>query len=297
MKKTENQLITRAVEKCIFVLAGDNGAMTGQGFDPGRVTLHLICAAGRVAEVRVACERPAVAAALRGRPADKAAALVPLLYSLCGKAQGVAAHLALAAARGRATPPRADDDVSREIAGEHLWRLLLDWPKLLGLPADEALFVAARRRLATTDYRDWAAAELKPIFDRLLAALAALPEPAGGTPIRDRVAARIAAALSPAPGRVAAEAVAPGVGRATVDTARGPLIHTLRLDGELMADYAIDAPTDRLFAADSPLVGWLSGLSEAAARELAPRAVLALDPCVPFDVAQGGPYEVVFQAG
>lgn len=277
-------------------------------FDPGRVTLRLICAAGRVAQVQVACERPAVAAALRGQPADKAVALVPLLYSLCGKAQGVAARLALAAARGQEMPLRDDDEVGREIAGEHLWRLLLDWPRLLGLPADEALFVAARRRLATTDYpdyRDWAAAELKPAFDRLLAALAALPEPADGTPVRDRVAARIEAALYPAPGRVAAEAVAPGVGRATVDTARGPLIHTLGLDGELVADYAIDAPTDRLFAADSPLVGWLVGLTEDAARELAPRAVLALDPCVPFDiaqggpfdVAQGGPYEVVFQAG
>ncbi|MBU1972808.1 MAG: hydrogenase, partial [Gammaproteobacteria bacterium] len=70
------------------------------GFDAGRVRLRLMLEGDVVAAVEVACERPNVAAALAGKPADEAVALVPLIYSLCGQAQGIAARAALAAARG-----------------------------------------------------------------------------------------------------------------------------------------------------------------------------------------------------
>lgn len=258
-----------------------------QAFDSGRVELRLDIVDGRVAAVVVSCRRPAVAGRLRGLPAEKAVALLPLIYSLCGRAQGLAARLALAAARGAPSPGHSDAAVAQEMAGEHLWRLLLDWPKRLGLPADEALFVEARRRLGQADYPDWARLRLGPSFNGLLDRLAGLAEPPGhGRPIFERVARRVEAALSPASGWVAAEVLAVGVGRATVATARGPLVHTLSLDGEAIADYAIRAPTDVLFSADSPLVAWLSGLPAAVAAELAPRAVLALDPCVPWSLVR-----------
>jgi hypothetical protein len=300
-------------------------------FDPGRVSLRLHLDGDRVAAAEAASVRPSVARALRGMEADRAVDLVPLLYSLCGKAQGVAARLALAAARGEATPLRREESVAREVAGEHLWRLLVDWPKILGLPAHEALFVEGRRRLAQADFSDWVGSRLDVPFARLLQALSAVAEaPAtenrllpdldaaaslalwprleeafaaaptyrgsaaetgafarracGDTPLRARVRARMEELLAGAPGRVSAVPVAAGIGRALVDTARGPLMHELALDGGRIADYVVVAPTEWNFHPAGPLASWLGGLTAAAAEELAPRAVLALDPCVPWNL-------------
>jgi len=113
------------------------------GIDPGCVRLRLASADGRVSAVGVASERPAVAQALRGRPADEAVRLVPLLFALCGKAQGHAAALALAAARGTERERYLDPAVRHEALREHLWRWLLDLPVLLGEVAMRDEFVVA----------------------------------------------------------------------------------------------------------------------------------------------------------
>jgi len=113
------------------------------GIDPGCIRLRLTSVGGRVGTVNVASERPAVALALRGRPADAAVRLAPLLFALCGKAQGRAAELALAAARGRECPPHLDPAIQAEAMREHLWRWLLDLPPLLGEAPLHAEFVAA----------------------------------------------------------------------------------------------------------------------------------------------------------
>ena len=113
------------------------------GIDPGCVGLGLASAGGRISEVRVASERPAISQLLRGRPADKAVRLVPLLFALCGQAQGRAAALALAAARGAECSPQLDAAIRREALREHLWRWLLDLPPLLGEVAMREEFVAA----------------------------------------------------------------------------------------------------------------------------------------------------------
>jgi len=113
------------------------------GIDPGCVRLRLGSTTGRISEVSVASERPAVAQVLRGRPADEAVRLVPLLFALCGKAQGRAAALALAAARGTECGSHLDPAIQREALREHLWRWLLDLPPLLGEAAMREEFVAA----------------------------------------------------------------------------------------------------------------------------------------------------------
>ncbi|MBI5793376.1 MAG: nickel-dependent hydrogenase large subunit [Rhodocyclales bacterium] len=118
------------------------------GIDPGRVRLKLRCAHGRVAAVEVSSERPAVAQALRGRPGDEAVRLVPLLFALCGKAQGRAAQLALAAARGVECQAHVDAAIEHEVLREHLWRWLLDLPPLLGAAAMKSEFIEAVRWLA-----------------------------------------------------------------------------------------------------------------------------------------------------
>jgi hypothetical protein len=53
--------------------------------------------------------------------------------------------------------------------------------------------------------------------------------------------------------------LAPGVGRALVETARGLLMHEIVLDGERIADYFIVAPTEWNFHPQGPLAGWLKG--------------------------------------
>lgn len=146
------------------------------GIDPGCVRLRLTVRDGRVDAVEVGSERPQVARMLRGRPAEAAVRLVPLLFALCGKAQGRAAEMALAAARGVAVPPRLDPAIAAEAMREHLWRWLLDLPPLVGLPPLKDEFAAAVVWLA----RDERAPIAALLDDERIAALAhrldALPE-------------------------------------------------------------------------------------------------------------------------
>jgi len=118
------------------------------GIDPGCVKLRIGSASGRISSVSVASERPVVANYLRGRPADEAVRLVPLLFALCGQAQGRAAALALAAARGNEFQAQLDPAIQREALREHLWRWLLDLPAQLGEAAMREEFVAAARWVA-----------------------------------------------------------------------------------------------------------------------------------------------------
>jgi hypothetical protein len=121
----------------------------GAGIDAGCIRLRLASTDGKISAVRVASERPAVAQALRGRVADAAVRMVPLLFALCGKAQGRAAELALAAARGQECAAHLDPTIEAEAMREHLWRWLLDLPPLLGEAALKAEFVAAAGRIAS----------------------------------------------------------------------------------------------------------------------------------------------------
>ena len=145
-------------------------------FDAGAVRLRLRANDGHIRDVGLQVRRPNAAAMLCGRAADAVVRLLPLLYSICGAAQGVAAQLALDAARGRPRAPAIDAAVLAEARREHLWRLLLDWPRALGLPPQEALLVEGRRRLQAAGFAAWAAA-LDESCDRVEAALRAAPQP------------------------------------------------------------------------------------------------------------------------
>ncbi len=114
-------------------------------FDTGCVRVRLACADGWVRAVQVGSARPNAAMVLRGRTADQAVRLVPLLFALCGQAQARAAVLASAAARGEECAPRLDPGVQREVLREHLWRWLLDLPPLLGEDALQQEFTDATK--------------------------------------------------------------------------------------------------------------------------------------------------------
>jgi len=101
---------------------------------------------------------------LTGRTADEAIALVSLLFSVCGRAQALCAVAVVEAARGRAAD--AETILNRELliacecVQEHLCRLFLDWPPLVGEPPDVAGLAPLRRRIhtvisAATARRGW----------------------------------------------------------------------------------------------------------------------------------------------
>lgn len=328
--------------------------------DSGGVTLTLGWDGRHVVAARVACRRPQAAHLLEGRPVAEAAALVPRLFSLCAGAQGVAADLALAAAQGRADFDRLEATrcVALESIGEHLWRLLLDWPPLLGLPPQRERFLSWRKRLLGVSDAEGAASLGRDLLDECptfaelpLAACppvnAALPAPmlpwrsasewAAALPdgpdeafaarpewqgraaetgvlarqaetpdvarlveAGERVGARLLARQADlrllAEGLVTPErltgwvdacGIAPGVGLARVETARGLLLHLTQVKDGRVGRYVIVAPTEWNFHPQGAFVGEIVG-SPAATRDeaemLARRLTLALDPCVGYEV-------------
>lgn len=314
------------------------------GIDPGRISLRLTCRDGRVTEAAVASERPRAAVAFRGRAADDVPRLVPLLFALCGRAQGRAAELAVAAARGSSVPPHVDDAVTREALREHLWRWLLDLPPLLGLAPmreefpraaraiadgrwDELRTLLADRHLIEMQARlidmedvEGNTAQLLPLLDAagsiaawpcLTAGFCQMPSWHGaaaetgalarrgdagnlGGAIAAHWLSRLAELRQGADGslcdsrvgRISSASPAAGSGRALVETARGLLMHEVDIDGDgRVADYRIVAPTEWNFHPDGPLRGWLLGRpADGSLRGILERAVLALDPCVRWEV-------------
>jgi hypothetical protein len=109
---------------------------------------------GRVHRVRIDSTRPQLAdRLLAGKTAAEAVAMVPQLFSICGRSQQVAAELALAAARGAAREADAAQvrRVEAEMAQEYLWRALIDWTRAVGGVADATTLAAARSALAHDD--------------------------------------------------------------------------------------------------------------------------------------------------
>lgn len=135
----------------------------------GRIDVTLVLAGEAVASARVVATRPQLAQRLLvGRTPGESAALVGTLFSLCGHAQRAACECACAAAAGEPDPtPGAVAAILAEIAQEHAWRLLLDWPRVSesGVPPDPDALLALRR--ATARPNDLAGT-LSELLNRLL---------------------------------------------------------------------------------------------------------------------------------
>lgn len=117
----------------------------------GGLVLRLRVRCGTVDEVGIVSTRPQAAVMLAGKTPEQAVRLAPLLFSLCGGAQGVAAQAALLAAQGGKPDARQRAQwaatVRREAANEHLWHLMLAWPPLCGLDTLEREYADCRKRL------------------------------------------------------------------------------------------------------------------------------------------------------
>ncbi|NCA69555.1 MAG: Ni,Fe-hydrogenase I large subunit [Sphingobacteriia bacterium] len=92
---------------------------------------------------RIDSTRPVHAAAVfKGRTLEQTASRLPLLYSVCARAQSAAAAAALEQASGLTPSPGArlgrEAAILTETIREHLWRILLDWPLLLDEPPARA---------------------------------------------------------------------------------------------------------------------------------------------------------------
>jgi hypothetical protein len=119
--------------------------------DAGALTLHIAWNGKAIGGVTADSSRPRAYRLLAGKTPQQAAQTIPLLYSVCSQAQLAAAIAAMAAAPAEQHGVRQDAVLERAVAceamQEHLWRLLLDWPQLLGLPTAQPQFVNWRRML------------------------------------------------------------------------------------------------------------------------------------------------------
>jgi hypothetical protein len=116
----------------------------------GRIDVRLSRRDGRVAAVEIRSSRPQVAQRLMaGRTAAEAADLAGRVFTLCGQAQRHAAEAACEAAAGaRPAAARVAERAARvraELAREHAWRLLLDWPRQAGVAPDTEALLALRQ--------------------------------------------------------------------------------------------------------------------------------------------------------
>lgn len=353
----------------------------------GKLTLKLLFDADRVVDVSIASSRPRAARLLTGQPASAALPLLPQLFSVCGGAQRLAGEAAVAAAQGRTNPatPAERRALLCEATREHLWRLLLDWPQLLGQAQLQSEFSAWFRRLGLVGksgvwpdwgdaFADFIAGEVlgmrhdvwqqletyapvrdgKSLAARIWQALPERPMEASGAWLPQASAETFAQALNgrwdedfertpewqgvpaetgplarwrdhpaltvalarygrgPRPRLLArmmdlaqcachfdaetddtagsfidACCVAPGVGVARVETARGTLLHRVRLEGERVVEYTLVAPTEWNFHPRGAFSSAVLGVPAADVEELHRQASLlamALDPCVPFQI-------------
>lgn len=118
-----------------------------------KITLRLHWDGQRIVQVGLEPRHPLqVADLLRGKSAVRTAHTLPLLFSLCAKAQAAAAATALEAAQGKApgvaTAKWRELMVRGEAIQELLWRFLLDLPGIMGEPRQPELLTELRRRFA-----------------------------------------------------------------------------------------------------------------------------------------------------
>ena len=107
-----------------------------------------------VRRVDVRSTRPRVASRiLTGRTAVDVAATIPLLYSVCGGAQGAAAACALAAAGAAGFVGESasrDTGIVLESLQEGFWHLLIGWPNTMNAEPQITPVTAARYLIATS---------------------------------------------------------------------------------------------------------------------------------------------------
>jgi hypothetical protein len=290
----------------------------------GRLMVRGRYADGRLHDIAVDLQRPTVTRLFIDQLPEAVVKTVPYLFTLCAHAQRAAAQAALAVAQDKVPRVADSAELWIEVLHENLWRLLLDWPPALGLPPEKDAFIAWRAArnseecLAVT--QRLLAETLQPLFEKCLKKLAdrsivendrppalapaawldywqglsdampAMPQPHS---IRSVLMARLAEVEAALAGLAAnapfplATAGGEGWGVAQTLTARGVLTHAAHVVDGKVASYRVQAPTDSYFADASALSSLLGNLEFASldqAKQALNQAILALDPCLPYEV-------------
>jgi len=102
----------------------------------GKIQINLQRLGNQVIDMEVQSSRPLQAVKMfQGKPVQQVLELIPLLYSVCGTAQAYTAMSACQQAMGEVMNPCVNAAqqllVGFETTREHLWRILLDWPKFV----------------------------------------------------------------------------------------------------------------------------------------------------------------------
>jgi uptake hydrogenase large subunit len=139
----------------------------------GRVELRVEWDGQAVTHAEVRSRRPQPGALLVGRTSEHARTVIPLIFSLCGDAQSVAVE-ALGAVTAAHAPDAAlqahwAERIRLENVREHLWRLGLDWPRLVHesqQPGPLRELLGARTRFASDRQAaaDWAGTSFVDLF-------------------------------------------------------------------------------------------------------------------------------------
>ncbi len=266
----------------------------------GLLEVSAFFSGGRLEDLAVRLERPMPARLFVGQTPEMVGKTVPRLYTLCAQAQASAARAALAAAGG-SEADFADPDPAAlwaEALHEYFWRLLLDWPRLLGLAPAPAAFAAWRKQRGGGQLPAASRELLEEVLNPLAKNCQARIDSLGGTtesakfdaPLLtpaewlpycrgERRMPRVAAPVSLAEAyrrRVRetenavtalregqpyplASAGENGWGVGQVMTARGVLTHAAHLEQGRVLAYRVWAPTDCLFADAACLSALLAG--------------------------------------
>lgn len=263
----------------------------------GNLRLVLGWDGERVRGARVDNSRPLAAQLLVGREPVEAVALASTLFSLCGRAQAVAARRALAAAQAREAPALAADEfaVAAEAAQEHLWRIMLDWPQRFARSPQRDRFARLHRQLgAAVDPPRVLAQALREVV-----AESGLADPAADTV--ERLAERATAAGEL--GRMMAQVISADVAAPALETVplmplRSAMDWAAGFDGDLpSADYCArptlaGAPAETGALArrqDRPAVAALHASGRRVAARLAARFSELTDLAERLDGAAGWP--------
>lgn len=112
----------------------------------GSLDISLRWSSGE-AQCRIVSTRPlGAASAFVGRTAQDTLARLPALFSVCSRAQAAACVRAFEQASGivphSGARSRRRAAIAAETVREHLWRILLDWPTILGEPSAREVMAA-----------------------------------------------------------------------------------------------------------------------------------------------------------
>lgn len=238
-----------------------------------------------------------------GRPCSEVPDILASILAICTEAHRAASQGAIEQAIG----PAPGDDVKRRRAKavlterflNGLWRLAIDWPRVLDRAEQPALVAAAKHMLqANGPFQSaekglneiLAATEANELLHSMVKAAHLQERERSTALLADRIAR---ASVEPRTALAALVAIHKGEpvrpewcgDGGTVQTSRGMLIHIVAVSVDRVSDYSIITPTDRIMAPGGVVEQALTGLGGPEIRRRAYSRLAILDPCAAVEIS------------